>query len=104
MTFDTSKAKAPGRQSEGFQENTSKPSNFSAKSCAIEAQHERILQALSRRPHTSFELTSLLGIYHPPRRIKELREQGHAIQTDRVVLVDAWGYRHPRCALYSLGA
>ncbi len=104
MTFDTSKAKAPGRQSEGFQENTSKPGNFSARSCAIEAQHERILQALSRRPHTSFELTSLLGIYHPPRRIKELREQGHAIQTDRVVLVDAWGYRHPRCALYSLGA
>lgn len=104
MTFDTSKAKAPGLQSEGLQENTSKRWNFSAKSCAVEAQHERILEALRHRPHTSFELTSLLGIYHPPRRIKELREQGHAIQTDRVVLVDAWGYSHPRCALYSLDA
>ena len=100
----TSKQKAPGLQSEGFQENTSKRWNFSAKSCAVEAQHERILEALRHRPHTSFELTSLLGIYHPPRRIKELREQGHAIQTDRVVLVDAWGYSHPRCALYSLDA
>ena len=29
MTFDTSKAKAPGRQSEGFQNDTSKRRNFS---------------------------------------------------------------------------
>ena len=100
--LDTSKAKAPGRQSEGFQENTSKRRNFSATSCAIEAQHERILQALSWRPHTSHDLRAI-GIYQVSTRIKELRELGHAIFTDRVTLTDVFGYQHPRCALYSLG-
>jgi len=99
---DTSKQKAPGLQSEGFQKNTSKPRNFSAKSCAIEAQHERILQALSWRPHTSHDLRAI-GIYQVSTRIKELRELGHAIFTDRVTLTDVFGYQHPRCALYSLG-
>lgn len=100
---DASKQKAPGRQSEGFQKITSKPRNSIAYSCAIEAQHARILDALARRPHTSHELR-MIGIYQVSTRIKELREQGNAIDTHRVNLVDAWGFFHPRCALYSLEA
>jgi hypothetical protein len=77
---------------------------FSAKSTAIEAQHERILQALSRRPHTSHDLRCI-GIYQAPARIKELRDVfGYEIQTSLVPLVDRDGYSHPRCALYSLKA
>lgn len=47
---------------------------FSAKSCATEAQRERILDALRLRPHTSHELRCL-GIYQAPARIKELRAE-----------------------------
>jgi len=75
---------------------------FSAKSCATEAQRERIIQALRLRPHTSHELRRL-GIYQAPARIKELRDRFHFnIETHRVNLVDVDGYWHPRCALYSL--
>jgi hypothetical protein len=76
-------------------------SQFSAKSCATEAQHERILLLLRQRSHTSHELRCK-GIYQVSTRIKELREMGFDIQTHRVNLVDHDGYWHPRCALYSL--
>lgn len=81
--------------------NQKTPKQFSAKSCATEAQHERILQALAMRPHTSHELRCI-GVYQVSTRIKELRELDFNIQTHRVNLVDADGYFHPRCALYSL--
>lgn len=75
---------------------------FSAKSTATEAQRERIIQALRRRPHTSYDLRRL-GIYQAPARIKELRDRlGYVITTDLTVLVDRDGYWHARCALYSL--
>lgn len=102
MTLNTSKAKAPGAtNTEGSQKNTSKPRKFSAKSTATEAQHERILNALRLRPHTSYELRRL-GSYQCPTRIKELREMGYEIATDRVTLIDDEGYAHANCALYSL--
>lgn len=75
---------------------------FSAKSTATEAQRARIIDALRRRPHTSYDLRRL-GIYQAPARIKELRDRfGYGITTDRVTLVDRDGYSHPRAALYTL--
>lgn len=74
--------------------------NFST---ATEAQQARVLAMLELRPHTSHELAQK-GIYHPPRRIRELRLMGHPIATRRVNLIDEWGYTHKRCALYELEA
>lgn len=75
---------------------------FNFKSCATQAQQQRIIDALSQRPHTSHELRQI-GIYQVSTRIKELRDHlGFNITTNRVNLVDADGYWHPRCALYSL--
>lgn len=75
---------------------------FSAASTATEAQRERILEALERRPHTTHDLLTL-GVFRPGARIRELREMGHDIVTERVTLVDEWGYTHDRCAQYSMG-
>lgn len=75
--------------------------NHSLNSTATEAQRERILQALRRRPQTSYDLRCL-GCY-PAARVKELRDRfGYVITTDRVTLHDRDGYGHARCALYSL--
>ena len=71
-------------------------------STATEAQRERIIHALRRRSHTSYDLRRL-GIYQAPARIKELRDRfGFNITTDLITLVDRDGYMHARCALYTL--
>jgi len=76
--------------------------HFSAKSTATEAQRLRILEALRRRPQTSYDLRRL-GCYQSAARIKELRDRfGFVIKTARVTLYDRDGYMHPRSALYSL--
>jgi len=72
------------------------------KSTATEAQRHRIIEALRRRPHTTYDLRRL-GIYQAPARIKELRDRfSYTITTDPVVIVDRDGYRHARVALYTL--
>lgn len=74
----------------------------SEKSTATEAQRQRVIDALRRRSQTSYDLRRL-GIYQAPARIKELRDRfGFDITTDLITLVDRDGYRHARCALYSL--
>lgn len=75
---------------------------FSAKSTHSEAQRQRIVEALRRRPQTSYDLRRI-GCYQAPARVKELRDRfGFEIQTSRVTLVDRDGYSHQRAALYSL--
>ena len=96
--------KAPTVAAVGALKNaqTSTRVNYSGKSTATEAQRQRVIDALRRRPHTSYDLRRL-GIYQAPARIKELRDRfGYGIATDFVTLVDRDGYRHARCALYTL--
>jgi hypothetical protein len=77
---------------------------FNNRSAATEAQRDRILSALMRRPQTSYDLR-LIGCYQAPTRIKELRDDlGHCIETTRVTVVDNEGYTHRGVALYSLKA
>lgn len=96
------KAKAPTVGAVGALRTKQSTIKFSAKSTATEAQRERIIVALRRRPHTSYDLRRL-GIYQAPARIKELRDRfGYVIATDLVTLVDRDGYHHARCALYTL--
>jgi len=94
--------KAPAGGAAGALRKHQTQLKFSDKSTATEAQRQRVVEALRRRPHTSYDLRRL-GIYQAPARIKELRDRfGYGIATDLVTLVDRDGYRHARCALYTL--
>lgn len=74
---------------------------YSPKSTACAAQRQRILKALQRRPHHSYELRKM-GLYMVNARVCELRKEGYLITTKRTVVVDDEGYRHDGVALYSL--
>ena len=75
---------------------------FSNKSTATKAQHQRIIEALSSGPKTSYDLRRI-GCYQAPARIKELRDKfGFNIETELVTLIDHEGYLHPRAARYHL--
>lgn len=96
------RAKAPTVAAVGALKTGQSAREFSAKSTHSEAQRQRILDALRRRPQTSYDLRRI-GCYQAPARVKELRDRfGYMIETTRVTLVDRDGYRHPRAALYSL--
>lgn len=43
-----------------------------------------------------------LNILHPAGRIKDLREEGHKITTDRIEITDQRGRKHIRVGLYTL--
>lgn len=53
------------------------------KSEACTAQAQRLLEALKLFPISTVEARRLLDVMHPAGRIKELREDGHAIHTLR---------------------
>ena len=74
---------------------------FNSKSTATAAQHARILALLAIRPHNTEELRQA-GVYQVSARIKELRQMGHQIKTDRISLWDRDGFEHRGVALYSL--
>lgn len=58
---------------------------------SAKAQCERLLNYLQERGScSSVEATSKLDIIHPPRRIKDLREQGHRIDM-------VWSYEPTSC-------
>lgn len=98
----TTKAKAPGRQTQGLKENSTNTRKFSAKSTATEAQHARILEMLRSGRKTTFDFRRA-GILAPAARIIELNKRGFHIE--RVALLDLYdseGYRHQRIALYAL--
>jgi len=102
MNQTPQKAKAPTVAAVGALREAQKQLQFSAKSTATEAQRDRILQALRRRPQTSYDLRRL-GCYQAPARIKELRDKfGFRIETQRVTLIDRDGYAHARAARYTL--
>lgn len=75
---------------------------FSARSPNSEAQRQRILAALRRRPQTTEDLRKI-GIFQAATRVKELRDRfGYLIDTTLVTVIDREGFPHPRAALYSL--
>ena len=97
------KAKAPVATTEAF-EKTHETSHAerNARSTTTQAQRDRILAALRRRPQTTEDLRKL-GIFATAARVKELRDvDGHRIDTALVTLYDREGYVHRRAARYSL--
>ncbi|MBB5203935.1 hypothetical protein HNQ51_001228 [Inhella inkyongensis] len=57
-------------------------------------QGQRALAALRLFPLTTFELSRCLDVYHPPARIKELRQAGHNIVTLRETVTTEAGVKH----------
>jgi hypothetical protein len=99
----TAKAKGlDARTTSPLKKHTNSSCQFSPKSTATEAQRDRILAALRRRPQTTSDLRQI-GIFQAATRIKELRDRfGYRIDTTRVTLVDPDGFTHVGAALYSL--
>lgn len=67
------------------------------------SQCERLREALSRYPLTTFEAMRYLDIYYPPARVFELRKEDENIITSWVIVETEQGQTH-RVGLYSLGA
>lgn len=107
MTPRNRKAPAPTKTQRAFTKipkqilRAAKNGRKGSKSALIEAQHARILALLAGGPKTSHELRAA-GIYQQSTRVMELRRMGYAIATERVNLIDVFGFWHPRCALYVL--
>ena len=92
-------APAPTK-TQGASEETQR--NFTSHSTAVEAQRERILNALREGPKTSYDLRRI-GCYQAPARIKELKDRfGYVIRTERVTLYDRDAFCHPGAARYHL--
>lgn len=64
------------------------------------SQHARILARLKQGAATTIELIQEENILRPGARICELREKGHDIRTHLQDVIDPWGRKHNRVALY----
>ena len=96
------KAPAPTKVQGAFKDRIS-GADVTPRFLTKEDQQAKILNLLTLRPHTSYELRRA-GCYQCPTRVLELRRQGYRIDTARVTVVDQDGFEHPRVALYSLAA
>ncbi|MDI4632424.1 helix-turn-helix domain-containing protein [Pelomonas sp. V22] len=59
-----------------------------------DTQARRTLAALRLFPLTTYELSRGLDVYHPPARIKELRQAGNNIITMRETVTTEAGVKH----------
>ena len=66
------------------------------------AQRTRLLSRLQAGPVDTISARRDLNIMMPAARIKELREAGHPIRTQRITLTDDQGRTHHGIALYYL--
>jgi hypothetical protein len=66
------------------------------------AQQRRLLTRLQQGPIDTLLIRQTLNIMHPGRRVQELRQQGHEIHTQRIILTDEHGRTHHGVALYTL--
>lgn len=64
------------------------------------SQHARILARLKKGAATTVELIQEENVLRPGARIHELREKGHDIKTHLQDVIDPWGRKHSRVALY----
>lgn len=78
-----------------------KPNHFANTSAY--AQRKRMLDALQTLGAVNtLYARDRLNIMAPAPRIKELREQGYQIRTDRIRITDRDGFVHDNVALYVL--
>ncbi|GAC1034394.1 hypothetical protein thsps21_52230 [Pseudomonas sp. No.21] len=65
-----------------------------------QAQQTRLLNRLQQGPVDTLTARSDLNILMPAARIKELRDLGYDIRTQRITLIDKYGHTHQGIALY----
>jgi hypothetical protein len=64
-------------------------------------QRDRLMAALHICPVSTFEASRYLDVYHVAGRIKELRDEGHVIETHWIAAETEAGVLH-RIGLYAL--
>lgn len=69
---------------------------------SAEAQRTRLLAHLKQCAVDTISARRDLNILAPAARVKELRQAGHPIQTQRMTLTDEQGRTHHGIALYYL--
>lgn len=74
----------------------------SLRDVSADSQRARLLKRLQAGPVNTFEAITELNICRPGARVADLRKAGHPIKTYLSDLIDAQGFRHPRCATYYL--
>jgi len=81
----------------------SSPSHTDLNNTTSSAQRARLLVWLVENGSVNTMFArDRLNILMPAPRIKELRDQGHKIRTDRIVINDRDGRRHNKVARYVL--
>ena len=76
--------------------------NATPKSHHINAQHALLLERLRLNSVDTFTARRDLNLMMPAARIKELRDAGHNIKTQRITKIDQHGRKHDGVALYYL--
>lgn len=71
-------------------------------STSLKSQRDRLLERLRFGPVSTFAARDELNIMAPAPRVKELRDQGHLILTERQTLTDSFGCAHVSVAIYHL--
>lgn len=66
------------------------------------AQQHRLLIRLQQGPADTLLLRREENILMPAARVKELKERGYKICSQRITLIDEYGREHRGIALYSL--
>jgi hypothetical protein len=79
------------------------PAQSMGANTSTQAQIERLLRLLKRRPRHTHELRQH-GISHPAARVLDLKRRGFCIESSRVSTVDSDSFQHRGVALYSLGS
>ena len=78
------------------------PKHSAVHDTSRDAQQSRLLARLHRGPADTLLLRREENILMPAARVKELKELGHIIATQRITLIDDYGRAHRGIALYSL--
>lgn len=76
---------------------------MSISNTSASAQRKRMLDALQKLGAVNtLYARDCLNVMAPAPRIKELREQGYQIRTDRICINDRNGFKHENVARYVL--
>jgi hypothetical protein len=81
--------------------STTSRGSLESRSPDAEMQRTKVLVLLRRGAKTTIDLR-IHGIMMPATRVFELKRAGYGIQTERVSLFDAYGFKHQKCARYCL--
>ena len=85
-------------------DQSASPKKTQLNNTSTEAQRARLLAWLKQGPIDTITARDELNIMMPAARIKELREAGYPIKTQRITLTDAQGRTHRGVALYYLSS